>query len=172
MRSTVLGLLAISSLATPTSDDLDPVLDALVRGARAEQRGDVRGMRAAGAALTAADAREIEGPNLARTWTGDRALSAGYRNRALGPAYRSLALTPGATVRFEQTFLAGQQAQVAVVPIDRGRFGLSVTDDEGTVSCAAASVGRCAWIPPWTTRYRIAVTNQARRPARYFLVVR
>ena len=172
MRSPILGLLVMSSLAAPPSDDLDLVLDALVRGTRAEQHGDTRGMRAAGASLSAADAREIDGPNLARKWTGDRTVSAGYRNRALGPAYRSLALTPGATVRFEQTFLAGQQAQVAVVPIDRGRFGLSVTDDEGTVSCATASVGRCAWIPPWTTRYRIAVTNQTNRPARYYLVVR
>ena len=94
-----------------------------------------------------------------------------YRDRALGPAYRHIALPRAGTIHFEQTFLAGQRARIAVVPLRRAAAKLQVLDDDGHPVCAAASGGSCDWIPLWTTRFRVDVVNTGARDAEYIVVI-
>lgn len=126
----------------------------------------------AGHVLTATGARPLDdGPDLALTWAHGRNRSPVYRERALGPAYKRVTIGSGAVVRFGQTFLAGRQARVAIVPDMAGRFELGVTDDDGAVQCAARRAGRCDWVPLWTTRFQIELKNPGPNAASCYIIV-
>ena len=161
----ILGALLL--VAASSSDDFARTVDAL--SASAEAPGTPAERQATGRILLAAGAHPIEGEDLARNWAGGTASR--YRDRALGPAYRTIAVTPGGVAHFEQTFLAGQRAQIAIVPLDRARFALSVKDDQGASACSAPPGGRCSWMPLWTTRYGIDITNPGRATGRYYMVL-
>ena len=148
-------------------DDFSRTVDALAAGVSSQ--GQAMRTRAAGQALLATGARPLEGDDLAKRWAGNGAPR--YRDRALGPGYRTVAVTAGGTAHFEQTFLAGQRAQIAIVPLNHALFALSVKDDQGSVSCAAPPSGRCAWVPLWTARYAIDVVNPGRTTGHYLMVV-
>ena len=162
----VVAALGLMLVAAVSADDFGRVVDALTSGAAA--RGKAERVRA-GRVLLAVGARALDGDDLATGWAGNRTLP--YRDRALGPAYRTVVVKSGGTAHFEQTFLGGQRAQIAIVAIDRAPFTLAVKDDEGALSCAAPPGGRCAWMPLWTTRYGIDVRNPGRATGRYYMVV-
>lgn len=94
------------------------------------------------------------------------------RGRALGPAYRRGALGPNRMIRTEQVFLAGEKARIALEsPAGQGMV-LRVLDDKDEPVCdAAVSSRRCHWIPIFTQRYRIEVTNRDDSEQRYYLVI-
>ena len=162
----IVAALALLLIAAATADDFARTVSALASGTTTRSRATrVR----AGRLLLAIGARPLEGNDLGNTWAGNQAMR--YRDRALGPGYRTVTVMPGRTAHFEQTFLAGQRAQVAIVALDRARFALAIKDDEGAVSCAAPPGGRCSWVPLWTTRYGIDVSNTGRATGRYYMVV-
>ena len=155
-------LVASLLVAASLPDDFARTVDALAAGGRATSR------HTAGRTLLATGARPVDGDDLGRKWAGP--VASPYRDRALGPAYRTVAVAPGGTAHFEQTFLAGQRAQIAIVPLERARFALSVRDDQGALSCLAPPGGRCSWMPLWTTRYGIDVRNPGSAIGRYYMV--
>ncbi len=150
------------------SDAFDRTVTALSVGAAQHDRPGRR-LRDAGIALITIGAKPIDGEDLGQQWSKG-VLPPAYRDRALGPGYRSVTLGRGRTAHFEQVFLAGRRAQVALVPLDQSAFRVEVSDDQGSRQCIA-TVGRCTWVPLWTTRFRIDVVNVANLAGTSFLVM-
>ena len=162
----ILAALGFMLVAAVSTDDFGRTVDALTSGSVASSKAArIR----AGRVLLAIGAHPVDGDDIGKIWAGNQAMH--YRDRALGPAYRTLAVVPGGAAHFEQTFLAGQRAQIAIVAIGRAPFTLAVKDDEGTISCAAPPGGGCSWMPLWTTRYGIDIRNPGRATGRYYMVV-
>ncbi|MES2988825.1 MAG: hypothetical protein V4808_13040 [Pseudomonadota bacterium] len=168
-------ILALATAETPT----DSASAAIARGATAEAAGDGRGMLAAARTLEALGAAPRSGEaDLAAYWRA-QALARGVkdklppvRGRALGPAYSRGSLSPGATLSTEQVFLAGQKAEVALVPQPGRNLAITVVLKERSI-CARASAGpriKCDWIPTFTDRVQIRITNSGRVSALYYLV--
>jgi len=162
----VMLILALVAGAEP-ADDFTRVVDAIARGGSARPAA----RRDAARALAAAGAHPVDGTHdLAAAWGAMR--TPPYRDRALGPGYRQIAIGGGSSARFEQVFLAGQRARVAVVMHGNAAVRLAVTDDDGQPQCGAREhAGRCDWVPLWTTRYRIELQNPGSAIASYTVVV-
>jgi hypothetical protein len=92
-----------------------------------------------------------------------------YRGRVLGPAYSRGWIAPGQTARIDQQFLAGQRATVAVSSTG-GTLALNVTDPDRAPVCRAQPRS-CAWLPLYTQRYTITLSNRGPDRLRYYLVV-
>jgi len=82
-------------------------------------------------------------------------------------------LAKGNSVVIEQVFLAGQDARVAVQALERGTLRLEVTDTDRRAPCAppVGLQARCQWVPLYTQRFAIRLTNAARAATSYYLVV-
>ena len=161
---------AIALLANGDEGPFDRAVAALTSGAAELGRPGTR-LREAGTTLLVLGAKPIAGEDLGVRWSKGAKLPPPYRNRALGPGYRSVSLARGDAAHFEQVFLAGQRAQVALVPFNQSEFRLDVSDDRGSRQCAVPTAMRCSWIPLWTTRYRIDVVNIGKRPGTSYLVM-
>jgi hypothetical protein len=160
------------------------VAAALALGERAEAgSGRAAQLAEASRLLAVAGARPAEagGADLALHWAdvaaerGTKAVLV-WRDRALGPAYRRGRVAPHASVSLDQLFLAGRKAEIALMPVGRqGRLVLDVTDDKGGLICrqkASDPPAKCAWLPVYTTRHAIRVSNEGAVPAEYYLVVK
>lgn len=158
------AVLAALCLGNTEEDPVDRVVSALQQGLQSHAA-----QHRAAAVLAATGAQPLEGTrNLQAAWA--RRGAAVFRNRALGPAYRLIELGGGEEVHFEQTFLAGQRAHVAISEPGSGQFSLVIIDEGGQPQCA--TTGRdCSWMPLWTARFRITVRNQSGQRGRSFLVL-
>ena len=95
------------------------------------------------------------------------------RERVLGPAYRAVTLAPGGALHLEQTFLAGQRAQIVAAAIGPGAIELTVDEGEGRRSCPTQNRrARCDWIPTATTRISIDLYNRAAAADRFVIILR
>jgi hypothetical protein len=168
---TVLAGLGCMANGSPASDadDFDRAVAALGAGASSHP-ASARRLHAAGATLAAIGARPIETEDLALAWQ-QGAPAVPLRGRALGPAYRRMLIEPRGSLRLEQTFLAGQRAQIEIVAWDHASFQLEVRDDEGKAVCMISRVAKCKWLPAWTTRYQVHLSNPGARAGTYFLVI-
>jgi hypothetical protein len=174
----VLLAVALAGAAQPQSA-VDAVSLAVARGIEAEQAGDGRAMLAAARRLEALGARPApDGENLAQHWRrlararGVKDPTPPVRGRALGPAYARGVLAPGRSFATEQLFLAGQKAEVALVP-QRGRslaFRLEAGEKRICERTAQAPRASCAWLPVFTSRVAIRVLNPSRDSVAYVLV--
>lgn len=165
-------LLVLAAASAGHSDDpVDRVADALVRGFSASGPGRVAAQRHAAAVLSGEDAHPMPGgEDMAAGWRGRQPA---YRMRALGPAYRGVTLAPGQTLHLEQTFLAGQRAQILAASAGRVPFELTIDEGEGRRSCPTQDRrARCDWIPTATTRITIDLYNRGRAADRFVLVLR
>jgi hypothetical protein len=167
-RTALVTTLLFALLGNGDETAFDRTLTALSIGAAEHDRPGHR-LRDAGVALVAIGAKPIETEDLGQRWSKG-AKAPAYRDRALGPGYRAISLAKGGTAHFEQTFMAGRKAQVALVPLDQATFQIEVSDDQGARQCAGTG-GRCAWTPLWTTRFRIDVANRSDRNGTSYLVV-
>lgn len=94
------------------------------------------------------------------------------RGSALGPGYRSGQLLAGRSDRFEQVFLSGKKASIALSSPGSAPLSLRVLDAERNPVCNAADERMaCRWVPLFTQRYMIEVRNAGDKVADYFLVV-
>ncbi|WP_237449482.1 hypothetical protein [Novosphingobium silvae] len=94
------------------------------------------------------------------------------RGSPLGPGYRSGKAAPGRSDSFEQVFLSGKKASIALSTPSNTPMTLQVLDADRRPVCTAADARRgCRWIPLFTQRYVIEVRNGGDRVAEYFLVV-
>jgi hypothetical protein len=145
----------------------------------AEASGNGKALLDSALQLEAIGARAAPGEaDLAARW---RALARGrgvkenpppLRGRALGPAYRRGRLDPGGALATEQVFLAGQKAVVSLVPEPGRRLSMQVAAPDKPICDLSAQAPRaaCAWLPLFTARVRIRVTNPGGAPASYYLV--
>ncbi len=165
--------IALAAAAAAPDSAFDSVVAALADGSAAHTAA---GRERAAMVLASAAARPADGgADLVLRWQGKRPATL-YRNRALGPAYRAIGLAAGGSAAFDQTFLAGQIARVAVVALDTSRaapprVSVAVTDDDGAPQCHGAATPRCDWVPLWTSRYHIALHNGSDATGKYYLVV-
>lgn len=94
------------------------------------------------------------------------------RGRPLGPGYRKGTVGAGGAERIEQLFLSGQRANVALSGPGKARLELKVEDAKNSSVCARGiAPSHCDWVPIFTQRYVIEITNPGDKPAHYFLVV-
>jgi hypothetical protein len=159
------------------------VARALAGGAEAEGRGTegAAALLEAGRYLQATGARPAEPslPDLGRVWWNEgiaRGAEAPppVRGRPLGPAYRRARIGPGGEATLEQLFLAGQRAEIALMPSRPSPLVLEVSDSDGRTICrrrAEDPPAQCSWLPVFTTRHSIVIKNEGRASADYFLVV-
>ncbi|MDB5720340.1 MAG: hypothetical protein JWP15_958 [Alphaproteobacteria bacterium] len=175
-RLWALPALAAIAAAAP-ADPVDTVALVLASGMAAEAAGNGRAMLDAAGRLDASGARAEEG-DLAMHWR-DLARSRGIRDRvpplrgrALGPAYRRGTLDAGAELATEQVFLAGQKAVVALVPQPGRNLSILVASPDKPICARDAQPPRatCSWLPLFTSRVRISVSNRGANPATYYLV--
>jgi hypothetical protein len=173
------GFLAIALLAGPVAADqptdaFSRAVAGLRSGSAAEAAHDRVRLGSAVRQLEASGAHPMDGgDDPVKSWRAQAGVANGpaYRDRALGPAYRHIALARAATIHFEQVFLAGQRARIAVVPMRRAAARLRVQDEDGHQVCTAASTGGCDWVPVWTTRFRVDVVNTGPQAAEYIVVI-
>lgn len=176
----MISMLVLALMSAPPADTpTDAASLAIVRGMAGEEAGDGRAMLAAARSLEALGAKPREGEaDLAAYWRaaakarGVKDKAPPVRGRVLGPAYSRGVLQPGAALSTEQVFLAGQKAEVALVP-QAGRdltIRIAARDKPICERPPAAPRVTCSWIPLFTNRVEIRVTNQSRHPARYYLV--
>ncbi|MCJ1961294.1 hypothetical protein [Novosphingobium mangrovi (ex Hu et al. 2023)] len=93
-----------------------------------------------------------------------------YRGSPLGPGYRSGQVTGGKAEQFEQVFLSGEKARIALSSPGKAPLSLRVLDRNARAVCEGNN-GACQWVPLFTQRYVIEIRNQGKDLARYFLVV-
>ena len=175
MKASLLVLFLVRSAAAPDGDAFDHAVAALASGSEAASKGDIARLRVAVGDLRGSGATPVEGgEDVGGRWsrTASAAPTPSYRERALGPGYRSLSLRSGGVWRFEQTFLGGQRARVAIVPTRAGSFTMQVTGDDEEMVCAASPTHRlCDWVPGYTTRFTIELRNPGPTPGDYFIVM-
>lgn len=177
MMMTGLALLALAAQAVAAeATPVARVADTLAAGETAAAANAPHPLMAAAETLRALGARPADDDAAAR-WRR-QAIAAGatvtppMRGRLLGPAYRSGRIAPGASISTEQIFLAGQRAEVAIVPHGAGTLTMRIGEGD-TAICerrVAAPRGGCSWIPTFTRRIEIRLTNASTQPLRYWLV--
>lgn len=159
----------------------EQVAQALAAAQSAQGDPQGRGLGAALAVLDRTNARPLPG------WTGPdpvpqwRALVpedsaapavAPMRGSPLGPGYRSGQVLAGRSDSFEQVFLSGRTASIALSSPGNSPLMLRVLDAGRNPVCATGDAHRaCRWVPLFTQRYLIEVRNAGNRQADYFLVV-
>lgn len=95
------------------------------------------------------------------------------RGRPLGPGYRSGRIAAGGRDSFAQLFLSGTASVIAVSAPTGDRIALRVRDQKDQPVCQRDGTqgGACRWVPLFTQRYTIEVSNLGAGDARYFLVI-
>lgn len=171
--ATVLFALLVGNAAP---DSFDRAVGALSSGGKAAARGDRVALAVSANALLDSGATPQPGEmDIARGWLRSvhaKTPRAAYRDRPLGPGYRTIGLPRGASAHFDQVFLAGQRARVAVVPLRQARFTVRIVDDAQQNVCDASSPrALCDWVPSFTTRFGIEVRNAGSTPASFVVVV-
>lgn len=179
------GSVASAAAAPPIAADANPVERVAAAMAQADEAAngttvDTARLSQALAQLDAFGAKPASdnaGEDPAPAWSARLAAAGGspppLRGRALGPAYRNGVVKPGEAVVIEQIFLGGKSARVAVSAAGGQALALRVTDPAPRTMCqpAASARGTCTWLPLFTQRYAIALTNEGKVAVRYYLVV-
>jgi len=175
MIDLLIGAALVAAAETPT----ETASSAIARGMAAEEAGDGPAMLAAARSLEALGAKPRDGEaDLAEHWRG-LALARGIadktppvRGRALGPGYSRGTLPAGAALSTEQVFLAGQKAEIALVPQVGRNLAIRISARDKVICERARAAPRvtCSWLPVFTNRVAIRVANQSREPARFYLV--
>lgn len=94
------------------------------------------------------------------------------RGSPLGPGYRTGQVGAGKIDSFQQVFLSGRKASIALSTAGGEPLSLRVIDAERRPVCLADAPRRaCRWVPVFTQRYMIEVRNGGQSQANYFLVV-
>ncbi|ANU07031.1 hypothetical protein [Paraurantiacibacter namhicola] len=191
MRATILTMLSALVAACASVPDTAPLPSVVQLEAEAESPAEF------GAALLAtaeaAGDEATRAPYLARlnglgvqvaegesddplaAWrAADTSTSTPWRGRTLGPAYRRARLAPGESMEMEQVFYAGQKAEIAAHASKGARVELTISDRDTKRVCARSlsPKAKCLWLPRFTERFAITLTNRGERPASVFIVVR
>ena len=95
-----------------------------------------------------------------------------YRGRTLGPGYRRAQLAAGQRLVIEQIFTAGERAEMAAQTSGGQPVALAVANNKAEKVCEAQLTphARCRWMPIYTERFQITLTNRGTTPASVYLV--
>ena len=168
------GVAASASDSAPDANE--QIAQALADAHVASASGDAGRLSQAVSLIERSGARPAEG------WNGSDPVPA-WRDRLgpdtrpmrgspLGPGYRCGQLIGGASERFDQVFLSGRKAKIALSTPGNAPVALRVFDADRKPVCSTSTMHRaCNWIPMFTQRYTIEVVNTGPRDADYFLVV-
>lgn len=171
---------ALAAAPVDTQDALPDVGErvalALASAQDAQLHADSDGLSRALAVIERAGARPLDGWEGADPVPAWRALvpstHAPLRGSPLGPGYRAGKAQPGGADSFEQVFLSGRKASIALSTAGDTPVTLQVLDAERKPVCTSTDTRRaCRWIPLFTQRYVIEVRNTGSRVTEYFLVV-
>ncbi len=178
-QDTVRSTPAAPTPATPASHAA--IAEALLAGSDAGATDADRLLWAADQLSLLGAKAASDGEDLAQTWRA-QALARGARptqrpitrGRALGAAYRRGTLAPYGTSSTDQVFLAGEKAIVTVVPLGLSSLQVKV-HREGDAPACQRSIGKpqasCQWVPDFTRRYTISVSNPGAQSGGYYLIV-
>jgi hypothetical protein len=149
---------------------------ALANAASADKSGNRKELMRALAMLDGLGVHALDGSQADPLATWQRSIHRHqpvYRGRPLGPGYRSGKLAPGGAESFSQLFLSGEGATIALSSPTGNRVTMKVADPQAQTICSgeARRDGSCHWVPIFTQRYTIEVTNPGVKDAQYFLVV-
>ena len=168
---------AVASAGPAITDEAERIAASFAAAADAERAGNHAALVQALRVIDAAGLQPLEkaADDPLPGWR-EAAIEAGsppYRGRPLGPGYRSGKLGGGGRESFSQLFLSGTGATIALSAPTGDRLGLRVLDPQAKPICNgdAGRGSMCKWVPLFTQRYTIEVTNLGPGDARYFLVV-
>lgn len=178
------GTTAQPVAAAPVSP-VEQIAGALAAAADAAGSGDRTGLASALGVLERSGARQLDDPGRPAdgalpddpvvAWRASVRDLAGppFRGSPLGPGYRSGRLGGGGRETFNQLFLSGTGTTIALSAPTGDRVGLRVLDRQARAVCDGdtARGQACRWVPLFTERYTIVVTNLGPGDARYFLVI-
>lgn len=177
------GAPALSALASPTDAAKPPlarderVAEALATAQQAVVSLDRVALAEALRIVDRSGARPLQGSSAADPVPGWRTLvpnaaAAVLRGSPLGPGYRTGQVGAGKIDSFQQVFLSGRKASIAISTVGGEPLSLRVIDAEHRPVCMADAPRRaCRWVPVFTQRYMIEVRNGGQTQANYFLVV-
>jgi hypothetical protein len=174
--ASALASLALAAQAAPAPALGEQVAAALSQGARASALDERDGVAKALSVIERSGAHPLpnwNGPDPVpgwRTFVPDE--TPPMRGSSLGPGYRSGQVLAGRSEKFEQIFLSGQKASIALSTPGSAPLSLRVLDSDANPVCVSRN-GRhfCRWVPLFTQRYVIEVRNPGDTVADYFLVV-
>lgn len=163
------------AVAEPPAEPASSAERLAVTLAEAEEafaRGDGQALARALERIDALGGHPLDEHEQLAQWRQVAALTPPMRGRPLGPGYRAGQLAPGGSEQIEQTFLSGERASIALSSPSKVQLTLHVANGREQAVCGRqGNPSQCNWVPIFTERYRITVTNQTSRPAHYFLVV-
>ncbi|MPS67579.1 MAG: hypothetical protein E2586_03685 [Novosphingobium sp.] len=168
---------AQASMAAPAEGRGERVATALAAAQDAQGRADQNALSDALRIIDRSGARPLEdwnGPDPVPAWRAllpDRA-AVPLRGSPLGPGYRSGQVRPGKSESFQQVFLSGRKASIALSSPGGAPLSLRVVDADRKQVCVSETARQaCRWVPIFTQRYVIEVRNSGESQASYFLVV-
>lgn len=163
---------APSDLAAPEAVQ---IAQALAEAENADRRGDVETLTRSVVMIRNLDAQPLDEAGKAQLAFWEAKLPEGLpplRGRTLGAGYRSGVLAAGVDTKIEQTFLSGQKAAIAVSAVDGSKIGLHITNGEAQSVCnELAARPSCKWIPIFTQRHVIILSNPGRKKVKFYLVI-
>lgn len=176
------------STHTP-SDTHIVILEIIENGnkARAEMNGnglnDAAGkLRQIGAVPLNEDTSDLakEWSDTAKTLPTETNDTPPYRGRVKGPAYRKEILAGGAELVLEEIYYASEKAELTLKTLSGEGLDVAVqiqpqageahTDAPVCRAKANAAPASCEWLPLWTAKYNITITNHGENPVPYVLV--
>ncbi|WP_054529152.1 hypothetical protein [Erythrobacter sp. SG61-1L] len=158
------------------ADPVEQAALALAEADEAASAGEMKRLATAVHAIEASGAQPLadEPENPVPGWRSLAGISRPpLRGSPLGPGFRRGQLKPGETVSIEQLFLSGEQARVVLSAPARAPLALQVRDARSAGVCEREGTpNQCQWVPIFTQRYSIVISNRGQGPARYYLVVK
>lgn len=190
-RITAVGwMIAATVLLSPPAEgqDLhsatlaDRVAQALVQGEAARLQRNGPALMEAAKRLRQLNAAPADGgEDLGQVWLNEaRALGVRvkappqFRGRILGPAYRRGQLAGHERFVTQQSFAAGEAAEILLTASQKAIVSLEVTDDFGQSICPERSGSArltCRWLPRFSGAAKISIRNPSDDAATYFLVL-
>lgn len=158
------------AMLSPDESDAVQLAHALAQADRADAEGDATTLAQMVERidrLGAQPAGEEEVALLAGWAERAGPLAPPLRGRLNGPGFQSGWIAAGHTIELEQVFLSGQRASIAL-ETSRGPALAIEVDDGDTQEICAHSTARsaCEWVPVFTRRHRIRLSNPG--PGRTF----
>ncbi len=161
-------------------------------GDKAKLDKDAQAMADAALALTQIGAKPLgdSAPDLAKEWK-DAALAIepslqdiAFRGRVKGPAYRKKVLAAGATEVLQEIYYASEKAELSLQTLSGQTVSgqaleLNIVEQAENVTGSIEAVctlklsaepATCQWLPLWTAKYNITITNHSKSPVPYLLV--
>lgn len=168
------------------------LLDIIQTGDKAKLEQDAKAMADAAFALSQIGAKPLgeNAPDLAKEWK-DAAFKISpdlqeinFRGRVKGPAYRKKTLDAGATEILQEIYYASEKAELSLQTLSGKTISgqsleLSIVEQAENVTGGTEAVCKlklnaepitCQWLPLWTAKYNITITNHGKSSVPYLLV--